>query len=156
MIAVEQPRVTDETKLSELTVGDLKTIVRGVVQDIVQQAVFELEQQLLDPDEGLEFRPEIKERMQNFLRERPQGISAENVMQEVSKEYQMRNVIIYLDEDGHGYTADCPSLPGCHSQGDTWEEVIANIKEAIDTWIEDAQARNEHVPDESDVWLERV
>jgi predicted RNase H-like HicB family nuclease len=37
----------------------------------------------------------------------------------------MRQVLIYLDEDG-GYVAECPSLPGCHSQGDTWEEVTAN------------------------------
>ena len=42
----------------------------------------------------------------------------------------MRQVIIYPDEDGY-WVAECPSLPGCVSQGKTKEEAIANIKEAI-------------------------
>lgn len=67
----------------------------------------------------------------------------------------MRQVIIYLDEDG-GYVADCPSLPGCHSQGDTWDEVVANIKEAIEAWIEDAEAHGEPIPEDQPVWLEKV
>ncbi len=39
-------------------------------------------------------------------------------------------VIIEKGEDS-GYVAHCPAIPGCHSQGDTIEEAIANIKDAI-------------------------
>ncbi len=39
-------------------------------------------------------------------------------------------VIIEKGED-FGYVAHCPAIPGCHSQGNTMEEVIENIKDAI-------------------------
>jgi predicted RNase H-like HicB family nuclease len=74
------------------------------------------------------------------------------VLTELSK----RQVIIYLDEDGDGYWADCPSLPGCHSQGDTWEETVKNIKEAIELWVEDALKHGDPIPDDSVVWIGRV
>ena len=50
------------------------------------------------------------------------------------------NVVIEEDEDG-GYVAEVPSLPGCHTQGDTQEEVLKNIKEAISLYIETIGAR---------------
>ena len=43
----------------------------------------------------------------------------------------MRQVIAYPGEDGCR-VADCPSLPGCVSQGETKEKAIVNIKEAIE------------------------
>lgn len=46
----------------------------------------------------------------------------------------MRQVIIYLGEDGYRI-AECPSLSGCISQGKSKEEAIANIKEAIQGYI---------------------
>lgn len=46
----------------------------------------------------------------------------------------MRQVIVYSGEDGY-FVAECPSLPGCISQGKTREEAIANIKEAIAGYI---------------------
>jgi predicted RNase H-like HicB family nuclease len=46
----------------------------------------------------------------------------------------MRQVIVYSGEDGY-FVAECPSLPGCISQGETREEAIANIKEAIAGYI---------------------
>ena len=46
----------------------------------------------------------------------------------------MRQVIIYPGEDGY-WVADCPSLPGCISQGKTKEEAIYHIKEAIEGYI---------------------
>ncbi len=46
----------------------------------------------------------------------------------------MRQVVIYPGEDGY-WVAECPSLPGCVSQGKTREETIANIKEAIEGYI---------------------
>lgn len=51
----------------------------------------------------------------------------------VSK-YQ-RQVIIEPDETG-GYVISCPSLPGCHSQGETIDEALENIREAIELYIE--------------------
>ena len=44
-------------------------------------------------------------------------------------------VIVEQDEAGY-YVAEVPALPGCLSQGKTQEEAIANIKEAIEGWIE--------------------
>lgn len=58
----------------------------------------------------------------------------------------MRRVILYTDEDGY-WIAECPSLPGCFTQGDTEAEAIANIKEAIDLYIEDLGANGEPIPD---------
>lgn len=47
----------------------------------------------------------------------------------------MRQVLLIPDETG-GYTVEVPSLPGCVSQGDTYEEAITNIREAIKGFIE--------------------
>jgi predicted RNase H-like HicB family nuclease len=47
----------------------------------------------------------------------------------------MRQVIIYTDEDGY-WVAECPSLPGCNTQGETREEVLHNIRDAIEGYIE--------------------
>lgn len=57
----------------------------------------------------------------------------------------MRQVILYPGEDGY-WVVEVPSLPGCLSQGRTEEEALANIKEAIELWIEDAIAHNEPMP----------
>ena len=46
----------------------------------------------------------------------------------------MRQVIISHGEDNY-WVAECPSLPGCISQGRTKEDAIANIKEAIEGYI---------------------
>jgi predicted RNase H-like HicB family nuclease len=46
----------------------------------------------------------------------------------------MRQVLIYLEEDGY-WVAECPSLPGCISQGKTREKAFKNIKEAIFAYI---------------------
>lgn len=45
------------------------------------------------------------------------------------------HVIIEKDEAGY-YVAEVPALPGCFSQGKTDEEAIANIKEAVEGWLE--------------------
>jgi predicted RNase H-like HicB family nuclease len=46
----------------------------------------------------------------------------------------MRQVIVYSGEDGY-FVAECPSLPGCISQGKTREEAVVNIKEAIQGYV---------------------
>jgi predicted RNase H-like HicB family nuclease len=45
-------------------------------------------------------------------------------------------VSIVIERDKDGYYAYCPELEGCQTQGDTFEEVIANIKEAIELYLE--------------------
>ena len=45
-------------------------------------------------------------------------------------------VVIEKDEEVGGYVVSCPSLPGCFSQGDTVEEALENIKEAIQACLE--------------------
>ncbi len=47
----------------------------------------------------------------------------------------MRQVILYTGEDGY-IIAECPSLPGCISQGKNRQEAIENIREAIQLYIE--------------------
>jgi predicted RNase H-like HicB family nuclease len=54
-------------------------------------------------------------------------------------------VIIEQDEDGV-YVAEVPSLPGCISQGETREEALTNIKEAIAAYLESLEAHNEPIP----------
>ncbi len=43
---------------------------------------------------------------------------------------------ILIEKDEYGYFAYCPELKGCHSQGDTFEEALSNVKEAVDLYIE--------------------
>ena len=44
--------------------------------------------------------------------------------------------IIIEDGEDFGYVSHCPAIPGCHSQGETIEEAIANIQDAIRGCIE--------------------
>lgn len=60
----------------------------------------------------------------------------------------MRQVIIYRGEDGY-YVAECPSLPGCISQGNTKDAAIANIKEAIELYVDALKDDGLPVPEES-------
>jgi predicted RNase H-like HicB family nuclease len=46
----------------------------------------------------------------------------------------MRQVLIYPGENGY-WVAECPSLPGCVSQGRTREEAVTNIREAIEGYV---------------------
>ena len=63
-----------------------------------------------------------------------------------------RQVIIEVDETS-GYNVTCPSLPGCHSQGETIDEALANIREAIELYIEVLEEDGLPVPPDS---LDRV
>ena len=59
-------------------------------------------------------------------------------------------VILEPNELG-GYTVTVPLLPGCISEGDTKEEALTNIKEAIELYIESLQADGEPIPAEEAV-----
>jgi predicted RNase H-like HicB family nuclease len=45
-------------------------------------------------------------------------------------------VSIVIEQDENGYYAYAPGLPGCQSQGDTFEEASANIREAVELYLE--------------------
>jgi len=47
-----------------------------------------------------------------------------------------RDFLVTITTEDEGYSVDCKSLPGCVSQGDTYEEALENIKEAIAGWLE--------------------
>ena len=54
-------------------------------------------------------------------------------------------ILIEKDENGI-YIASCPALQGCYSQGDTVDEALQNIKDAIQLHIEARQALGEPIP----------
>ncbi|MBR1368147.1 hypothetical protein RJ53_01020 [Methanocalculus chunghsingensis] len=54
-------------------------------------------------------------------------------------------VLMEKNEDG-GYTVTVPSLPGCISQGSTWEEALTHIEEAISGYIEVARKLGRPIP----------
>lgn len=63
-------------------------------------------------------------------------------------------IIVEGDEDG--YFVSCPALQGCYSQGDTYEEAVKNIKDAIRLHIEDRLADGEEIPKHVSVSLSTV
>lgn len=54
--------------------------------------------------------------------------------------------IILLPQPEGGYFVQCPTLPGCYSQGDTVEDAMNNIREAIELAIADIAASGQPVP----------
>jgi predicted RNase H-like HicB family nuclease len=54
-----------------------------------------------------------------------------NLSHKTSMQYRIR-----LIQSEAGWAASCPVLPGCHSQGDTREEAVENIKSAIQEWLQ--------------------
>ena len=56
------------------------------------------------------------------------------------------NFTVVIEKDKDGYFGFCPELLGCYTQGETYEEVIENIKDAIRLHIEDRIANKEPVP----------
>lgn len=53
---------------------------------------------------------------------------------------------VVLEKDQDGYIAFCPELQGCYTQGETYEEVIENIKDAIRLHVEDRKEAGEEIP----------
>ena len=54
-------------------------------------------------------------------------------------------VILEPQEEG-GYTITVPSLPGCISEGDTYDDALANIRDAIELYLESLQADSLPIP----------
>ncbi|NLI97204.1 type II toxin-antitoxin system HicB family antitoxin [bacterium] len=59
----------------------------------------------------------------------------------------MRQVVIYKGEDGY-WVAECPSLPGCVSQGKSKENALVNIKEAIEGYVKALEEDGLPIPEE--------
>jgi predicted RNase H-like HicB family nuclease len=60
---------------------------------------------------------------------------------------------IVIEKDEEGYFAFCPELQGCYTQGDTYEEVLENIKDAIRLHVNDCLDNGEEVPQAQSVSL---
>ncbi len=63
-------------------------------------------------------------------------------------------IIIQRDDDG--YFATCPELQGCYSQGETYEETISNIKDAINLHLQDRISEKEEIPMSKSVSLSTI
>ena len=68
-------------------------------------------------------------------------------MSDNTKQIYNYAVILEKESDG-GYHAFCPALKGCHSQGDTFEETIVNITEAMELYLESWIADHQPIPKE--------
>ncbi len=53
---------------------------------------------------------------------------------------------VIIEKDKDGYFAFCPELQGCYTQGNTYEDVLENIKDAIKLHVEDRIDEGEEVP----------
>lgn len=62
--------------------------------------------------------------------------------------------VIFEPQEEGGYTATVPSLPGCISEGDSYDEALANIKEAIMLYLESLQADGLPIPEEDHLIVE--
>ena len=51
-----------------------------------------------------------------------------------------QKISVVIEKDAEGYYAYCPELSGCQSQGDTFEDVLANIREAAELYLETLSA----------------
>jgi predicted RNase H-like HicB family nuclease len=63
-------------------------------------------------------------------------------------ESTLRQVVLYPDHEDGGWIAEVPSLPGCLSQGDTRDEALRNIHDAIQTWVAGAQQVSMPIPED--------
>lgn len=55
-------------------------------------------------------------------------------------------LIIYWSEEDNAYIAEVPELPGCMADGQTYEEVLENVKTVINEWVETAKSNGRPVP----------
>ncbi len=61
----------------------------------------------------------------------------------------MRYTVVLEREPDGGFVASVPALPGCISQGDDRSDVLANIREAIELYVEDCRESGNPVPTEA-------
>ena len=58
--------------------------------------------------------------------------------------------LVYPEPEAGGYSAEVPALPGCYTQGETLEEIQANLREAAEGWLVSAydEAMDRHSAEE--------
>jgi predicted RNase H-like HicB family nuclease len=61
----------------------------------------------------------------------------------------MRYTVVLEQEPDGGYVASVPALPGCVSQGDSRDEALANIREAIELYLDDCRDAGDPIPIEA-------
>ncbi len=61
------------------------------------------------------------------------------------EDYEVR-ISALSEEDGGGFVAIVPELPGCMSDGETRQEALENVRDAIASWIETAEALGRTIP----------
>jgi predicted RNase H-like HicB family nuclease len=54
--------------------------------------------------------------------------------------------LVHPEPQAGGYSAEVPALPGCYTQGETLEEVQANLREAVEGWLNSAHDAAVHRP----------
>jgi predicted RNase H-like HicB family nuclease len=59
--------------------------------------------------------------------------------------------VVLHDADEGGYWVEVPALPGCYSQGETREDALINVREAIELYLEGLQAKGESPRSDTDV-----
>jgi predicted RNase H-like HicB family nuclease len=65
--------------------------------------------------------------------------------------------VIFEEQSGGGYTVTVPSLPGCISEGDTFEDAKKNIEEAITAYLESIAKDGEGIPQgDADIFIGKV
>lgn len=58
---------------------------------------------------------------------------------------KVKNIpVLFEEEKDGGFSVSVPSLPGCFSQGNTYEEALKNIREAMSLYLEDEKCINEN------------
>ena len=60
---------------------------------------------------------------------------------------------VIIEKDKDGYYAFCPELQGCYTQGDTYEEILGSIRDAIRLHIQDRIENGEDIPQSESVSL---
>ena len=68
----------------------------------------------------------------------------------MAKQKHVFQIVIEQDEAGY-YVAECPALRACYTQGKTYEEVVANIKDVIALCLEDLVARKKTIPKQAEI-----
>jgi len=59
--------------------------------------------------------------------------------------------VILTPDEGGGFVVECPVIPGCISQGDTRDEALAHIREAIELSLENQAAEGWQLPEDVEV-----
>ncbi len=63
----------------------------------------------------------------------------------------LKYTVILVPEEEGGYSVEVPALPGCYTQGETRDEAISMVKEAIELYLESCKAHSEPIPEETGV-----